>query len=264
LRRSLLALCLVFAAGLAHAQFAAFVLPARFELKAKPGEKLAEVLEIGNDDTNPGDYRFRTADWTMKADGGVDFRPDTLDPGSCRPWVRLERHSLKIAGKAKRRYRFEVHVPADAKEGLCRFAILIEPGGELAPVAPGTGIQMPIVGRLGIIVYVRIGDAKPNLALERLAVQAVNGRDTAVAIFRNTGNAHGRPEGTLAGTDAKGRPFDFTVAPLPILPGETRAIPIWAQDSPDGRPGAAAFPVKLKGVVEWEGGRQPVDATVGK
>jgi fimbrial chaperone protein len=36
------------------------------------------------------------------------------------------------------------------------------------------------------------------------------------------------------------------------------------QDSPDGRPGAAAFPVKLKGVVEWEGGRQPVDTTLGK
>ncbi|MBK8324078.1 MAG: hypothetical protein IPL06_15430 [Betaproteobacteria bacterium] len=264
MRRSFLALCLFLAAGLAHAQFAAFVLPARFELKAKPGEKLAEVLEIGNDDTNPGDYRFRTADWTMKADGGVDFRPDALDPGSCRPWVRLERLNLRIASKAKRRYRFEVHVPADAPEGLCRFAILIEPGGDVAPVAPSSGIQMPIVGRLGIIVYIRIGDSKPKLTLERLAVQPVNGRDTAVAIFRNEGNAHGRPEGTLAGTDASGRPFDFTVAPLPILPGETRAIPIWAQDSPDGRPGGATFPVKLKGVVEWEGGRQPVDATVGK
>lgn len=264
MRRSLLALALFLAAGLAHAQFAAFVLPARFELKAKPGEKLAEVLEVGNDDTSAGDYRFRTADWSMKTDGGVDFRSDTLDPESCRPWVRLERLNLKVAAKAKRRYRFEVHVPADAKEGLCRFAILIEPGGDVAAITPSSGIQLPILGRLGIIVYVRIGDAKPKLALEKLAVQNVNGRDTAVAIFRNEGNAHGRPEGTLAGTDAAGRPFDFTVAPLPVLPGETRAIPIWAQDSPDGRPGVATFPVKLKGVVEWEGGRQPVDATVAK
>jgi hypothetical protein len=247
----------------AWAQFAAFVLPARFELKAKAGEKLAEVLEIGNDDAAPQDYRIRTADWSLRPDGAVDFRPDTLDPGSCRPWVSIERHQIKLAGKAKRRYRFEVQVPPNAPEGLCRFALLLDAAEDAGSVSPTGGIQLPIQGRIGVIVYVRVGNVVPDLKLERLDVVNVNGKPTPVAWFRNNGRAHGRPEGTLSGTDAKGRTLDFTVAPLPVLPGEARAVPIWPQDEPDGKPAVVAYPVRLRGTVEWEGGKQPVDASLG-
>lgn len=251
-------------AGLpAAAQFAAFVLPARFELKAKPGDKLAEVMEIGNDETGAQEYRIRTADWTLRPDGAVDFRTDTLAPDSCRTWVAIERHLVKLSGKSKRRYRFEVQVPKDAPEGLCRFALLIESADDASTVAPQGSIQLPIQGRIGIIVYVRVGNVVPDLKLERLDLATVNGKPTPIAYFRNSGRAHGRPEGTLTGTDAKGRSIDFTVAPLPILPGETRAVPIWPQDEADGKPAVVAFPVRLRGTVEWEGGKQPVDASLG-
>ena len=136
-RRALAGLLLGLVAAVpASAQFAAFVLPARFELKAKPGEKIAEVLEIGNDESIPQEYRIRTADWSLRPDGAVDFRPDTLAPGSCRPWVAIERQTLKLSAKAKRRYRFEVQVPADAPDGLCRFALLIESAEDAGSVAP--------------------------------------------------------------------------------------------------------------------------------
>jgi len=265
--RSLAALAASAAALLASfpaaAQFAAFVLPARFELKAKPGDKLAEVMEIGNDETAPQDYRIRTADWTLRPDGAVDFRSDTLAAGSCRPWVAIERQVVKLSGKAKRRYRFEVQVPPDAPEGLCRFALLIESADDASSVAPRGSIELPIQGRIGVILYVRVGNIAPDLKLERLDLVNVNGKPTPVAFFRNNGRAHGRPEGTLTGTDAKGRNFDFTVAPMPILPGEARGVPIWPQDEPDGKPADVTFPVRLRGTVEWEGGKQPVDAALG-
>jgi hypothetical protein len=266
LLRSLLA-CLVlavFVAFPARAQFAAFALPARFELKAKAGEKIAEVLEIGNDDQQAADFRLRTADWTLKADGGVDFRTDTLDPESCRPWVRLERHVLKVAARGKRRYRFEVEVPAGTADGLCRFALIIEPTVDATVVTPMNNIQLPIQGRLGVIVYVRIGEAKPKLSLERIEVGESGGRATPFAYFRNQGNAHGRPEGVLSGQDSSGRSLDFTVSPLPILPGETRGVPVWPQDDPDGRPAKFTLPVKLKGTIDWEGGSQSVDTVLTK
>lgn len=261
---------LAFAAGLAAAlaaapaaaQFAAFVLPARFELKARPGDKLAEVLEIGNDEVNAQEYRIRTADWSLRPDGAVDFI-DPLTPGSCRPWVAIERHTVKLSGKAKRRYRFEVQVPKNAPEGLCRFALLIESADTQKSVTPQGAIQLPIQGRIGVIVYVRVGNVVPELKLERLDVANVNGKPTPIAFFRNNGRAHGRAEGTLTGTDAQGRSFDFTVAPMPILPGEVRAVPIWPQDDADGKPAAVAYPVRLRGTVEWEGGKQPVDASLG-
>lgn len=257
-----LAVLALLAPGMGSAQFAGFVLPARFELKSKPGDKLSEVLEIGNDENTPSDFRVRTSDWSLRTDGGVDFITDTLAADSCRPWVAIERNLVKLSAKAKRRFRFEVQVPADAKEGLCRFALLIESADPTAVVAPASGIQLPIQGRIGVIVYVRVGNVVPDLKLERLEVVNVNNRPTPVAWFRNNGRAHGRPEGTLSGSDAKGQQLDFTVSPLPILPGEARPVPIWPQDSADGKPVALTYPLRLKGVVEWEGGKQNIDATL--
>lgn len=261
-KRAALALLAVCAAFPAMAQFAAFVLPARFELTAKPGQKLSEVLEIGNDDPQSAEFRLRTADWKLRSDGSVDFRTDTLENNSCRPWVRLERYTLKLGPKAKRRFRFEVEIPANAPSGLCRFALLIEPGNDPLIVSPLGSIQLPVQGRIGVIVYVRIGDAKPLITFEAMSVAPVNGRPTPVARFRNDGNAQGRPDGILAGTDAQGRTLDFVAGPLPVLPGETRTIPFWPQDGSDGKPAEVAYPVKLKGTIEWEGGKQEIDTTL--
>lgn len=264
MRNSLAALALAAAcaASPAFAQFAAFVLPARYELKAKPGEKLSEVLEIGNDDPAPAEFRLRTADWMLRTDGSVDFKTDTLEFQSCRPWVLLERHSIKLGAKAKRRFRFEVVVPADATPGLCRFALLIEPANDPLVIQPLGNILLPVQGRIGVIVYVRVGDAKPQITLERMAVAPVNARPTLVGVFRNDGNAQGRPDGILAGTDAQGKAFDFVAGSLPVLPGETRSIPFWPQDGSDSKPSEVSFPLKIKGTIEWEGGRQVVDTTV--
>lgn len=236
--------------------------PARFELTGKPGSVVREVMEIGNDSAGPTELAVRTSDWILKPDGGVDFRADTLSPDSCRPWVRLERYRLKIAGKSKRRYRFEVHVPADAPTGLCRFAMLIESVGNAATVAPSGNINMPIQGRVGIIVYLRVGDAKPKLVYEGMRIETVNGKPTPVVSLRNDGNAQGRPEGVLSGTDAKGEPVDLTVATLPVLPGEKRTIPVWLTDAGARKPQAIAYPLKLTGRIEWEGGGQDIETTL--
>jgi hypothetical protein len=247
---------------LASAQFAAFVAPARFELRAKPGQKLQEVLEIGNDDLGDMELRIRTSDWTLRRDGGVDFQPDTLAPDSCRPWVKIERHIVKLGGKGRRRYRFEIEVPADAGDRLCRFSLLLEPANPAMTVSPLGNILMPVQGRIGVIVYVRVGDAKPRIELERIDMQQVNGQPTPVAILRNTGNAHGRPEGTLTAVDAAGRSVDLVVAPLPVLPGESRTIPMWPQEVGDGKRVALQVPLRVKGVIEWEGGRIPVESAL--
>lgn len=244
----------------AWGQFAAYVQPGRFELTAKPGELLREVFEIGNDDLGATELTVRTSDWTLRRDAGVDFQPDTLAPDSCRPWVRIERHVVKIGGKAKRRFRFEVQVPPGAGDGLCRFALLIEPGSAAANISPLGNIQMPLQARIGIIVYVRVGNAKPQLTLESVAIETMNGRQVPVATLRNSGNAHGRTEGVLVATDAAGRSLDLVTAPLPILPGETRVVPMWPQEQSEGKPVVFTPPLRIKGKIEWEGGQIPVDA----
>ena len=257
-----LTLGLLLAPLAATAQFAVNVTPSRFELQAKPGQVLRESLEIGNDDLAVADYSLRTSDWTLNRDGGVEFQPDILAPDSCRPWVRIERFKVRVGGKSRRKYRFEVHVPADAREGLCRFALLIEPGSIATQISPIENIQMPLQGRIGVIVYVRVGNAKPALTIERLAMEPVNGRPTPVAFIRNDGTAQGRADGVLEGADAKGRSFEVVVSPLPVLPGETRRIPLWPQEPGSGAKDPLVPPFRIKGTIEWEGGRAKVDTNV--
>ena len=105
--------------AVAHAQgFSAGISPSKFELRAQPGEILRDTVTILNPGTDPADYVLKTADWRLSDTGSVEFIEETLLDSSCRPWVRLERRTVRINPGAQRNYRFEVHVPDDAPPGL--------------------------------------------------------------------------------------------------------------------------------------------------
>ena len=145
----------------AQAQFALAVSPPRLELSAKPGERVREVIELTHRDARAGAYKIKTADWTLRPDGSVDFS-DELLPGSCRPWVAIERHELSISAGRPYRYRLEVTPPPETPPMECRFAIMIE--GQQATSAPGMPIALG--ARIAVIVYVAVGEAAPLLELD--------------------------------------------------------------------------------------------------
>jgi fimbrial chaperone protein len=250
---ALWATALLFPVAAVAQGFSALVSPPRFEAASRAGETYRGVIEITNVSTQPSRYMLRTADWTLEADGSVKFS-DALAAGSCRPWVGIEAAELVLQANAKRRYRFEVAVPADAVPGECRFAILIE--GEPEQV-PGK-VSLPIAGRIGVIVYLAIDDAAPRLEIVGHGVEEVGGQRLPVVHVRNGGNAHGRLAGLVNGRDASGRRYAFAPSSLPILPGETRTIAL----TPEADAGAAAapelvHPVALEG--HLDAGRQRLD-----
>jgi P pilus assembly chaperone PapD len=244
------------------AGFAATVSPPRFELDANAGDTLRETVIIENAGDTPATFEIRSADWDLSENGGVTIFPPERQADSCRPWVRLERYSLKLPPGGTKRYRFEIHLPEDADKGECRFALLIEQPDAQPVMARARNIQFPVQGRVAIIVYVRINGASPELSLEALKLETVNGLLTPVVQLRNQGNAHGRPEGLLQGTDASGNKIDFTVAQTPILPGQTRTIPIWQAPAEGEKPVSFMPPIKINGLIEWEGGEQSVDTVL--
>lgn len=248
----------IVAAPTAFAQgFAAMVTPPRFELTVKPGHTTRQVVELYNRSAAQAGFLVRTADWTLSRDFGVDFQTE-LQPGSCRPWVALERPEINVPGSSAMRYRFEVAVPADAPSGECRFALLID-GAE--PVrSTGGNVSVPINGRIGVIVYVEVGDAKPDLAPVGPAVSTVNGRRVPAMLVRNSGNAHGRMGGFLHGTDANGLAYDFTPSDFPILPGDERDVFLTPSTPTDEQP-TLTYPVHVQGNLEWNGKAIPVDQT---
>jgi len=232
--------------------FAAVVSPPRFELAIKPGETVRDVVEINNASVQPATYRVRTADWTLSTDAGVAFS-DALVPGSCRPWVAVERKEITVPGGGRYRYRFEVQAPADAPPGECRFAVMIE--GEEQAVRTASGLQVPVSGRIGVIVYVAVGSAQPDLQIVGATTAEADGQRAPVLKVHNGGNAHGRLGGFLSGVDARGQRRDFAPSTLPILPGETRAIALVSDPGPADA-GEMVFPVRIQGTLEWGSGQR--------
>lgn len=245
------------------AGFSAMVSPPRFELQGKPGEVIRQIVTIENGGDVAASFAIRTADWDLSADGAVTIHPPELQPGSCRPWARLERRAIRLQPHLDKRFRFEIHVPAEAPEGECRLAILVEPGEDKDVLATARNIRFPVQGRIAIIVYVNVGGAKPLLTVQSLALQAgADGQPVPVVVLENTGNAHGRPDGFLEGRDSTGKRVDLAVAQTPILPGQTRAIRIVQTPAEGASAVSLTPPLDIKGIIEWDGGQQEIEATL--
>ena len=244
----LLPVCGLLASASVLAQgFAAMVSPPRFELQAKPGKTVRSVIEISNRSSAAAKFLIHTADWTLGADFGVTFHDD-LQEGSCRPWVALERPEVEVPGGGTLRYRFEVTLPADAPAGECRFAVMIE--GDKPSIAQSNGLNVPVTGRIGVIVYLTVGDGEPALEILGPETATLNGQKVPTLRVHNAGNAHGRMGGYLTGKDARGVSYDFTPSDYPILPHEVREVFLTPSTTTSDHP-TLSFPVTVKGTLEW-------------
>jgi hypothetical protein len=227
--------------------FAALVSPPRFEVSGKAGATLRQVIEITNPSNVPAKFRLHTADFVLGADYGVTFH-DELAPDSCRPWVAIERPLVSLPAGGTIHYRFEVQVPKDAPAGECRFGVMIE--ADEPSVAKAGVMQLPIVGRIAVIVYVTIGDAAPQIEVFGPEVVNLNGKTVPALRVHNSGNAHTRMSGFLTGKDAAGKKYDFTPSDLPILPGEIREVFLTPSTTDEPNP-TLTFPVSVQGTLEW-------------
>jgi hypothetical protein len=175
--------------------------------------------------------------------------------------VGLEAAEVNVPGNGKRRLRFEVAVPADAPRGECRFAIMIE--GD--PQPPQPGMPLPISGRIGVIVYLAVGDAAAVLEVVKSGVAPFNGVSLPYLQVRNAGDMHSRLDGFLAGVDANGARVVLVPDNSPILVGVTRDIPLHPQAERPGEPvPAIAFPLRIKGRLDADRQRLDIDTTVDR
>lgn len=253
---AILAMALAMPLTAAAQGFAAFVSPPRFEVQAKAGEARRHVMEIHHVGSSTGRFRLYTNDVSFQEDFSVQFS-DALRPGSCRPWVALERRELSIAPDAKYRFRFEVTPPPGTPAGECVFAIMLE-GLDTTKVEQGQ-INFPVAGRIGVIVYVQTGGAAPKLTVAGSRLLVSKGERQPVIDVANAGDATGRLEGFLVARDASGREFEMSPENVPIFPGRTRAIPLFAVAQEGQKPPVIQYPLVVKGTLEWGKNRETVD-----
>lgn len=254
-----LALCS--AAALA-APFEIAVSPSRFELTSKSGARLGQSLEMHNLGGAETEIAVRTLDWRYSDDGQISYH-DELLPGSCRPWVTLERRTVRVPARGSRKLRFQIDAPADAPRGECRFMIAlegVEPAQQTIIQSGGASLSLPVSGRIAVAVYVMLNDAQPRLSLQQIEVTRSGGKATPRVRVRNDGDAHGRLEGALEATDAHGQRLNLVVEGTPILPGQTRTLALVPRaEDEQSPPPQPSYPVKVEGLLDWEKGSFKID-----
>lgn len=262
LRASSFFLLLACAGAAAAAPFEIAVSPSRFEVSGKSGVRLGQSLDIHNLASAPTEVSVRTIDWSYSADGNITYHDD-LQPGSCRPWVALERRSVTVPARGKKSFRFQIDPPAGSPRGECRFMIAIEgtePAQQTIIQGGGASLSLPVTGRIAVAVYLMLDGAEPKLEMKQIASSQAGGKRRTVVTVTNTGDAHGRLEGSLDATDSKGRAFELVPEGTPILPGQTRTLAL----VPKGESGQPApepvYPVKTSGALDWDKGSFKVDA----
>jgi fimbrial chaperone protein len=242
-----------------HAQgFSALVSPPRVEATAKVGTTYRSVIEITNVSDATSHFNLYTADWTLDPNGSAIF-DNKLASNSCRPWVGIEAKEITVAARAKRRYRFEVAIPKDALARECRFAIMLE--GD--PETVKGKVAVPVSGRIGVIVYLSVGELASNLKIEMATTKSIEGRKLPAFKVTNTGNAHTRLEGYAELVDAKNKKWTVVPESLPILPGETRLIALIPQVEENKPSPTPSYPVKISGKLDAGKQRVPVDFVIG-
>lgn len=236
------------------AAFEMSVSPSRVEVAGKSGARIGHSLQLTNVSNRPAEVAVRTLDWTFSDDGNVGFH-DELREGSCRPWVTLERRFVRLAPQATVPYRFQVDVPKDAPRGECRFMLAVEgvePAYRAQIQSGGASLSLPVNGRIAVAVYVAVNGAEPKIEYKGIGVKEQDGKRVPVITLTNTGDAHGRIEGSLDTTDAKGLKFELIPDSSPILPGQTRTLALQPRTSQQRRAIDPVFPLRSDGQLDWD------------
>lgn len=237
--------------------------PSRLEIEGKSGARIGQSLDVHNVGNAATAVSVRTLDWSYSDTGNLSFH-DALQPGSCRPWVTLERKSLTVEPRSKSAFRIQIDVPPGTPKGECRLMLAfegVEPAYQAALGSGGMNLSLPVTGRIAVAIYLMIDGAQPKLEMGALTMQEVKGQKTAVLSVTNAGDAHGRIDGSLDAKDAQGRVFEMIPESTPVMPGQTRALPLSVKASsvPAGMT-TPAFPVRISGTLDWERGAFKIDA----
>lgn len=238
------------------APFEVAVAPTRLTLAGQPGQRIGQLLRIYNVGAQTSPLGFRTLDWTLDDNGQLALH-ESLQPGSCRPWVTLERPRHALPPRSDLGFRFQVDIPADAPRGECRFMIAVEgvePAQQSMLNSGGASLNLPISGRIGVAVYLAVGGARPVLQLDAVGTDHLRHDRQPVIRLRNTGNAHGRLEGTLTAINARGERFELAPPGGPVLPGSTRTLPLQPSGPNADARSLLQYPLDIEGTLEWEDG----------
>jgi hypothetical protein len=225
--------------GQARAGFSLGISPVRWEASGKPGETVRNVVKLRSGAAAKQDVKVTVCDWTLTEDGAPVFDQPGSMAASAAAWVRLEPDALSVYPRQEKMVRVSIAIPSTISPGSYRAALLFEaPGADQKNGEEGAA-NVFIRGRLALPIYITVGDARPDGEILGIAWHDIPGRGLTLALrVRNGGNAHLRTGGFFSARSQSKSTFEGIVAEVPILPGQTRWVPMEFQEE-NPPPGAA-------------------------
>ena len=210
----------------ARAGFSLSISPVRWEAAGKPGETVRNVVKLRSGAGAMQHVKVTLGDWTLTEDGAPLYDKAGSMADSAAAWVRLEPDELSVYPRQEKMVRVAIEIPTTVPPGSYRAALLFEPPGAEQKGVEGAA-SVFIRGRLAFPIYVTVGDARADGKILETAWHEVPGRGLTLAMkILNGGDAHLRVSGFFSATSRSKPTFEGIVSEVPILPGQTRWVPM--------------------------------------
>lgn len=207
--------------------------PAKIEIVAEPGERVERVITVTNRAGAAREFTMSVED-TAGGDESTSVRllGEADGPYPLKSFVTPEIGRFTLRHGERMRLPVSIAIPLDAEPGG-RYGVVLfsgtEPGGERAR----EGMTTKLVSRLGALLFVRVaGDAREEGVLERF----VKDDEGFEIVFRNSGNVHLNPTGTITIRTMFGATVEaLEIEPYYSLPDSVRFRKVaWQREVPLG------------------------------
>jgi len=218
--------------------------PISYEVAANPGENFVKEIKI----TNVSDKKLKTE---ISAEdfiaGGEKGEPKILvgeeegsSKWSLRHWIKFDEAQLELEKKETKSFYFNINIPEDAEPGghygVVRFTYS-------TPQKDDSGVALS--GSIGCLVLVKVkGDVKetgkivefyPARLLESGQKKTIFFEKGPVDFglrFKNTGNVHYKPKGTIEITSLLGKKYKVAFDERNVLPDSIRKFDTQWKEAP--------------------------------
>jgi hypothetical protein len=202
------------------------ITPVRFELNATPGAGLSQKVRVFTQGVG-ANVISELSDMTLNPGGQPVYYPASSLERSAASWVTVSPGGFQLPDRGALDVTVNLKVPNNPKlEGTYWTVVFFRS----APDAASSGqVNLNFAGRVGLVVYVKVGNGVLKGVASSLKFDAKN---TAFSfLFDNKGNTVLRPSGNITLLDGQGtKVAQIPVGAFPVLPSGYREVKI---DLPD-------------------------------
>lgn len=233
--------------------------PARFELEMQPGTERTVIVNLDYRGTpgsaQPARIVASLNDWSLSADGLVNYFPANSQPGSAAPWMIYSPGEASVTPGTIHQIRVTISVPMNATQGDHLAALIIEQRPDVTKYATSSSRQMVVRYRLASVFYIKVGKLTRQGDLYDLLAEDTSDGVVVTPKIRNAGNSAIRPTASMTVVDSDGEPVVTLpeAEVLPVLAGSdsARAIRI-EKPLPVGK-----YTIKYR--IDFQDGKPPTE-----